>query len=122
MKLGSRTTDYQILCVYDYNKDKTTIKVEEKLHKLPRIHQLDFLKDATEKLLKLYNQKLDEFNDSPKNESEKKIIKDIQQVIDSKEGEKNAIEERDEQKNIFNKREIGVKSRKTYVAGSRYSL
>tara|TARA_R100000781_G_scaffold104716_1_gene68478 strand:+ start:287 stop:655 length:369 start_codon:yes stop_codon:yes gene_type:complete len=122
MKLGSRTVDYQISFVYDYNKDKTVIKVEDKLHKLPRIHQLDFLKDATEQLLDLYNKKLDAFYESPKKESEKKIIEDMQQVIDSKEGEKDAIEERDEQKSIFNKREIGVKSRKTYVAGSRYSL
>ena len=39
-----RNAEYQISTIYDYDKDKTEIEMEEKIDKLPRIYQLNFFK------------------------------------------------------------------------------
>lgn len=51
-------------------------------------------------------------------QSEKESLKEINE----KEGETNAIEQRDEQENIFEKLKIRVKKREKYQAGTRYFL
>jgi hypothetical protein len=107
-----RNAKYEIMLLYDYNKDKTTIIYEDKYEKLPRIHQLDFLKDALKIVTDEYNAKLEEFNKSVPTKKEIEILKEIE----------NATKKRDEQKNIQKKCKNRSKCRKTYKAGTCHSL
>ena len=125
-----RNAKYQISTIYDYDKDKTKIEMEEKIDKLPRIYQLNFLRDTLEMLNKLYEEKLEQFDSSEKTVFETKVIQEMESILEKREEElkvkekekKNAIKKRDKQKDVQEKREYRIKSRKTYGKGSRYCL
>ena len=129
-----RNAKYQISTIYDYDKDKTVIEMEEKIDKLPRIYQLNFLRDTLEMINKLYKDKLKQFEGSEKTVFESEVIQEMESILEKREEElkvkekvkekekKNAIEKGDKQKDVQEKREYRAKSRKTYGKGSRYSL
>jgi len=125
-----RNAEYQITSIYDYDKDKTEIEMESKIDKLPRIYQLDFLRDTLELINKLYEDKLEQFESSEKTVFETKVIQEMESILEQREQElklkekeqENAIEKGNKQEDVQEKREYRVKSRKTYQAGGRYSL
>jgi hypothetical protein len=125
-----RNAEYKISTIYDYDKDKTDIEIESKIDKLPRIYQLNFLRDTLELINKLYEDKLEQFESSEKTVFETKVIQEMESILEKREQElkekekekENAIKEGNKQKNVQEKREYRVKSRKTYQAGGRYSL
>lgn len=125
-----RNAEYQITSIYDYDKDKTDIEIESKIDKLPRIYQLNFLRDTLEMINKIYKDKLEQFESSEKTVFETKVIKEMESILEQREKElkekekeqENAIEKRNKQEDVQEKREYRVKSRKTYQAGGRYSL
>lgn len=125
-----RNAEYQITSIYDYDKDVTKIEMEEKIDKLPRIYQLNFLRDTLEMINKLYEDKLEQFESSEKTVFETKVIQEMESILEKREEElkekekeqENAIEEGNKQKDVREKREYRVKSRKTYGKGSRYCL
>jgi hypothetical protein len=54
-----------ITIIYDYERDETIIEASSDFCNLPKIHQLDALRDAIFELENLYNLKLKEFNKGP---------------------------------------------------------
>ena len=125
-----RNAEYQITSIYDYDKDKTDIEMEEKIDKLPRIYQLNFLRDTLEMINKLYEDKLKQFEGSEKTVFESEVIQEMESILEKREEElkvkekenKNAIKKGDKQEDVQEKREYRAKSRKTYGKGSRYCL
>lgn len=125
-----RNAEYKISTIYDYDKDITDIEIESKIDKLPRIYQLNFLRDTLELINKLYEDKLEQFESSEKTVFETKVIQEMESILEQREQElklkekeqENAIEKGNKQEDVQEKREYRVKSRKTYQAGGRYSL
>lgn len=86
--MAVRDSIYTLEIEYDYDSDITKLVLPDKLRLLPRIHALDFLKDALNLVAEEYNVRLKLFNESNWSESEKKQVREA----------KHAIEERKQQK------------------------
>tara|TARA_R110000824_G_scaffold41873_1_gene124092 strand:- start:341 stop:658 length:318 start_codon:yes stop_codon:yes gene_type:complete len=82
--LHVRDSVYALLLEYDYATDETKLIIPEKLRLLPRIHTLDFLKDAQNLINEEYYQRLNIFTNSEWSESEIKHVKESKHAIEKR--------------------------------------
>ena len=111
-----RNAEYKISTIYDYDKDKTDIEMEEKIDKLPRIYQLNFLRDTLELINKLYEDKLEQFESSEKTVFETKVIQEMESILEKREQElkvKEKEQEKEKENAIERREQAKRRSRKT---------
>ena len=86
--MAVRDSIYTLQIEYDYDSDITKLILPDKLRLLPRVHALDFLKDAQNLITDEYYQRLKLFTESTWSESEKRQVKEAKHAIEKRKQQK----------------------------------